>query len=289
VFASIWINTDNGALLFYVISICSLFGSATLPASTILTASLMVMWRQLYLPIVGTFGIFWLVKGRELKSVLVPILAIAFPCLIVIAYFIAWKGLTPPGFQEFNGVGPQPAVPLSALAFMGLLSPFYWSYFRRGIVDFVRMRPIYAILTLAAVVALWLSGPTNYDVAHGRWGAAIWSVVKIVPIGGTHSLIVLICAAIGAIVLASLVDAALRRNEFPFEIVALCLYLIGYSTQVEAFQRYIQDQILFTFGISSTRQHPDSATACIGPVILATLFGLLTSSRVYNLLPALFG
>ena len=81
------------------------------------------MWRQLYLPVVGTFGVFWLVKCRQLKFVLIAALAIAFPYLIVAAY-IAWKGLTPPSFQEFNGVGPQPVVPLSALAFIGILSPF---------------------------------------------------------------------------------------------------------------------------------------------------------------------
>jgi hypothetical protein len=289
VFASIWINTDSGALLFYVLSVCSLFGSRILPVSTIATASLMVMWRQVYLPVVGIFAVFWLVNGRRLKLVLIPALAIAFPCLIVAVYYIEWGGLTPPGFQEFNGAGHQAAAPLSALAFIGILFPFYWPYFRLSIIDFVRLRPIYVILIIAAVVALWLSGPTNYDLTSGRWGALIWSLAKIIPIGGKHSLIVLTCAVMGAIVLVSLLYDTLTKNEFPFEIAALCLYLVGYSAQVEAFQRYIQDPILFTFSISSTRRHPDSVRVCIGPLILATILGLLTAFRVYGILPTIFG
>jgi hypothetical protein len=289
VFASIWINTDNGALLFYVISVCILAGSSALPVSTIPTAILMVMWRQLYLPVVGAFGVFWLVNGDRLKFVLIPALAIAFPCLIVAVYYIEWGGLTPPGFQNFNGVGHQIALPLSALALIGLLTPFYWSYFRLGIVDFIRMRPVYLILIAAAVVALWLSGSTNYDSTSGRWGALIWSLARIVPIGGTHSIIVLMCSIIGAIVLVSLLHEALARHEFPFEIIALCLYLVGYCAQVEAFQRYIEAPVIFTFGISSIRRHPDSARICVGPLILATILGLLTAFRVYNIIPTVFG
>ena len=288
-FAAIWINTDDGALWFYTLIVAGGMLLDQLPAGMIALAAAMVFWRQIYLPVTGAFAVQW--AGKALSSspgsAVVPALAILVPGAIVAAYLLEWGALTPPGFQLFNGSGCKVAVPLSALALVGLFLPVYALYIGRPVLVFLRRHRLAALLLCLGVLGVWLIGPTSYDNQDGRWGAVIWVLAKALPTIGSRSPIVLAAATAGAIVLAALLVEGRKERALPFEVVALCLYFIGYSGQVEAFQRYIEAPILFTYAVSATRHEALSRHAWIGPVLLAAVLASASMLRAYGGLPRL--
>jgi hypothetical protein len=284
-FAAIWIETDDAALLFYelTVALASAVSSPLLPS--IAVACMLVMWRQIYLPVTGLFGIAWLIRGPRLRSLPLPLLAVLLPCVLMGIYFIAWKGATPPVFQGVNGVGLHVATPLAALGLTAILLPFYLGYQYPSLLRLLRTRRIVAALLAIAVTALWLLGPSTYDREHGRWGGVVWILAQHTPSVGARSPLILCLAILGALVLCSFVTDAIERHETPYETLALLLYLLGYSLQIEAFQRYVESPLLFTYGYVACRATHPARSAWIGPVFLAACFSILSMLRAYDILP----
>jgi hypothetical protein len=284
-FAAIWIATDNGALLFYELAVSVCLTGESVPLIAIAIGCALVMWRQVYLPVAGLFGLSWLLRDRRLSSFPVPFLAAALPCAIMGTYFTHWHGATPPGFQDFNGVGIHLATPASALALLALFLPFYWGYLNAVVINFLRAHRLAAVVLTIITTALWLIGPTDHNVPEGRWGSIVWTLAQHIPSIGSHSPLVLCLSILGVIVLASFVVDARARGEIPFETLAFLLYMIGFSLQIEAFQRYVEAPILFTYGLASARAAKTVRFAWLGPTGLALAFGTLSMLRAYDILP----
>lgn len=286
-FAAIWIATDNGAFLFYELAVAVAAAGVTVPFIAILIGAALVFWRQMYLPVSGIFGLSWLLQDRRIRRLPVPVLACVAPLCIIAAYFFAWHGLTPPGFQTFNGFGFHTGTPLAVLGLIALFSPFYIGYLREPLQLALRQKfLLFAILGTA--VCLWLMGPSSHDVEQGRWGGMIWTLARHGPIVlGSRSPVVLALALLGGLVLSSWIAEAHARREIPFDLLALGLYVLGYSLQVEAFERYVEAPVLFTYGFACARTGRSHRFAWIGPVALALLMGFASLMRVYGILPRL--
>jgi hypothetical protein len=87
----------------------------------------------------------------------------------------------------------------------------------------------------------------------GRWGSIVWTLAAQTPHIGTHSFVVLGLMALGIAALAAIMLHAFRENYFPAETLLLAFYLIGYSAQPLAVQRYVEPPILLTFATFAAR------------------------------------
>jgi hypothetical protein len=287
--AAIWINTDNGAFLFYELAVAVAAFSQTVPLTAIAISAAIVMWRQMYLPVTGIFGLSWLLRDRRLSTVTVPLLAGIVPCALLAVYYLHWGGFVAPRFQVFNASGSQVASPLSALALVGMFFPFYWGYVHAAMVGLLRNHRVVVTVIALAVLVLWLSGPTDYYRYGGRWGAVIWTLAKHTLTIGSHAPVVLVFAILGALVLAALIFDARTRDEIPYDVIVLLLYVAGYSLQTGAYQRYIELPVLFTYGFVSARANSPLRYAWIGPVALGVAVGALSMLRAYGFVPRIFG
>jgi hypothetical protein len=287
-FAAIWINTDDGALLWYELVVAIAASNITLPLAAVLLCSALVMWRQIYLPVTGIFVLSWLAKKRTLRSLPVPVLATVAPAAIVGIYYWYWKGLVPPNFKSFNDVRFQFATPLSALALIGLVLPFYFGYLYWPISKLLRLRPRAVLCITMGVAAAWCLGPTDHSVEWGRWGGVVWTLALHAPSFGAHSFAVLCLAIVGAIILVSMIAETWPWGKYSAGTICLVLYLVGYSLQMEAFQRYIEPQILFTYGFWASAEKNESRRAWLGPLFLAIMLMTLAAFRAYGLSSQIF-
>jgi hypothetical protein len=282
---AIWILTDDVALLLYTATLFIVLfdrGNGVLAGVT----GFFLSWsRQLFLPVLGVYGVELLRSGRSMtwREIGMTTLAILPGLSIVIYYALAWHGLTPPTYQAFNRSAFLPSVPLNALALTGLLAlPFSLTILRafatldKRHVAFVALG--FALLT----VVLWAFGQTNFDSSDGRYGSLIWLLSKHTPILGDHSPIVLILALLGGGVLAIMLVHAYAEEYYPAETVMLLLYYIANSAQVMAWQRYIEPVMLVTLAVFCVRVGNLRQRELIGPLAYAALFGLLTMGRLYG-------
>lgn len=301
--ASIWIVTDNGALLFYAAALWMALGPETRPRPGLravlagLAATLMVWWRQMYLPVVGAAGLCAMPSsgglGRRVRY-LVPMLG---PLLVMALYAREWGGITPPVMSHYARV--EPAVPLHALALVGLFGFAYGPYLAGGFSSAWRseMRAlprgtlgrVTLVAALLAVPGLWYAAATTYDEPAGRWGSLVWVLARKTPVLGDRSPAVLVLALLGGAILVLMAVRAARTRPFPTEFLFLVLYLAGYSAQPYAWQRYIEPQVMVTFGALCLREPIPPRWTWLGPAGMALLFAALAQARFWGAVPQLFG
>jgi hypothetical protein len=286
-FAAIWINTDDGALLWYELVVAMAASSLAPSLIAVFLCCALVMWRQIYLPVTGIFVVFWLAQKRTLRSLLIPMLATIAPAMIVGIYYWRWGGLVPPNFKSFNDVRYQFATPLSALALIGLFLPFYFGYLGTPIRNLLGLRPRVVLCAAMVVAAAWCLGPTDHSVAWGRWGGVIWTIALHTPALGSHSFAILCLAVVGAVTLVSMLTETWPWGRQSAGTICLMLYLVGYSLQMEAFQRYIEPQILFSYGFWASGEKNWSRRAWLGPLILAVMLATASAFRAYGVVPVL--
>lgn len=288
--ASIWIVTDNGALFFYAVVLFVLLfrrGHALLAGAS---TTLLVLWRQIYLPVVGAFFTPLLLGGRSRRAVLVAVSATV-PAVLTVGLFAwTWGGLTPPQFQGDHRFAMNLAVPLHALALTGLLAlpyvPFAGSL--RARLD----RPkLYAVILLAVGIGLvvWLPTESVYDRETGRWGSWVWYLARHSPALGGRAPLVLALVCVGALALLSMAVHSLEHRYFPAELLLLAFYFAGYSTQPFAWQRYIEPHTLLTLGVFCSRLGETRARVLAGPVLLSLGSSAMSLLRVYGVLPGMLG
>jgi hypothetical protein len=155
------------------------------------------------------------------------------------------------------------------------------------------------IISISVVVALalWLVGPTNYERSDnsvtgeraGRWGSIVWTLAAQTPHIGTHSFVVLGLMALGIPALVAIMLHAFRENYFPAETLLLAFYLIGYSAQPLAVQRYVEPPILLTFATFAARLPKARGEFDLVPVGLALIYATLTTLHNTEILGSVNG
>jgi hypothetical protein len=284
------ITTDNGAMLFYALGLWTLLFARDRPWLGALATSLMVIWRQLYLPVIGAFGLVWLLEGRKKRELLLGLAACIPPVLLVALYVYHWGGLTPEISRRYNEARFQAAVPLNALALTGLFAlPFALHLLAPLEALSTRDRRLAAAGGAAAALAIWLAGPSNYDSSAARWGSLVWALADRTPLILDRSPAVLLLAMLGGALLAAMLLLSHREQRVLPELFVLGCYFIGYSAQIFAWQRYIEPAIFLTLAVFSARRPSRWRLAPLGPLALAVLFMALTEARFWGVVGRVLG
>jgi hypothetical protein len=279
--SAIWINTDNLALLFYALLILIFLTNRSSVLGGI-TAFFLVFCRQVYLPVTAAFwppAIFPKIKTQSLKfAVSVTVCASA----IFLIYAWHWQGLTPVGTQNWNKfVGINYSSVLQAFSIAGLFAiPYSFLLFA----DIRYYQNKIAIMLSAAIIfslLIWLMSPTNWSEPAGRVGSLIWRLDQIPFHYNQHAVIILLLNIFGVFVFLNLISHAFYFRYYPIETMMLLFYLVGYSTQIFAFQRYVEIPILITYAMFSARIKKEPRYALIGPIVLAGLFVMLSIAHIW--------
>lgn len=290
--ASIWINTDNGAMLFYTLALYSMLFYTERVQWTAIAVLLMVMWRQIYLPVVGAFALPALLPGPDRKKRIILAVASVVPTALVVAiYANAWNGLTPGTTQTYNKFTLNFSVPLHAVALVGLYTCAYalllWPTLKE--LDAKGKKIAFGVGAAVGTV-LWAIAASNYDNQAGRWGSLIWVLAKKSPAIGDKSIVVLLLAILGSSTIAAMGWRAIRDRYYPPELLMLLGYFAGYSAQIFAWQRYIEPAIFITLGVHCARTDAKSSRlALAGPVLMAVVFGLMSELRIWGAVGRMFG
>jgi hypothetical protein len=287
---SMCITTDNGAMLFYALGLWTLLFARDRPWLGALANSLMVMWRQLYLPVIGAFGLVWLLEGRKKRELLLALAACVPPVLLVGLYVYHWGGLTPAVSRNYNEARFNVAVPLNALALTGLFAlPFALHLLAPLEALSARDRRLAAVGGGVVALGVWLAGPSSYDFDAARWGSVVWALAGKTPLIADRSPAVLLLAVLGGALLAAMLLLSHREQRVLPELFVLGSYLVGYCAQVFAWQRYIEPAIFLTLAVFSARRPSRWRLAPLGPLALAILFMGLTQARIWGLVGRVLG
>ncbi|MEQ8564604.1 MAG: hypothetical protein RMA76_06855 [Deltaproteobacteria bacterium] len=289
--AAIWINTDNGAMLFFALTLFSMLFYENRVYLAAISVLLMVMWRQIYLPVVGALAFPVLLPGDRKKTI-VRAIATVLPTVIVIGvYASAWGGLTPGTTQLYNKFTLNLSVPLHAVALTGLFALPYGLLLKPTFTGLdPRGRKIVLGVGVAIGLILWLIAASNHDNEMGRWGSLIWVLAKKSPGIGDKTFVVLLLAIAGATTLAAMGWRAIAERYYPIELMMLLAYFAGYSAQVFAWQRYIEPAIFLVIGVHCARtKEATPRFALAGPALMAAIFGLMSQLRIWGTLGQMFG
>lgn len=280
-----WVTTDDVALLLVLLAlILPVTGAVTLRCAMAfaIPAAAAVFVRQVHLWPVGAMALagalgspLGLFAPRSMRSAVdlpprwsrlgLACVAGAAPVAVVGILALMWDGLTPPYFRDFHDSGPNLATPAFALALAG----FFLLVLRPGrlitaLVELPRRRDVRLAIALALGASVALVVPTDYDMAAGRWGGALWQVVRLAPSIGDRSPVILLLAALGAAAGLILWRDAVRGGagrEVAVLGAAIILLVVVQSANAQCFQRYLEPPLLAALALAiAASARPASAT-----------------------------
>ena len=294
--AAIWITTDDAALLHYTLLLAALTFRPDRPMLAAAAALLLASWRQIYLPVAAAAAFF----ARPRRHRLLWALLAPLPAVLVVALYVhRWGGFTPKIAQQYNELTFRSSVPLQALALTGLFTIPYIAVLASPVVRALERRRLAwaAAVGALAALALWLGGPSAYDGEDGRWGSIVWLLARWTPVVAGRSPVVLVLAAAGAAVIATLLAHAAVTRQRPVELGMLLLCFAGISAQVFAWQRYVEPVVLLTLAIVAARigprapagASPPARWALAGPALLACGLAGMSQARLWGVIGRLLG
>lgn len=248
--AAIWLTTDNAALLFVTLAVG---GSIAMPLTFSRAArwsglaTLAVFFRQIHVWCIGPAGIALLLQTPLWSSEvgwrdwLLRAMVLLMPFALVGVFIALWGGLTPPVYADLHNAGANPASIVLTLAVFGV--------FGAPLVLFVINQPLVQsawlkMLIAAAVgIVLAIAIPSSYARDGGRWGGSLWEIAARTPTVDDRSIVLIILAAIGAMVLALWHTAAVergRRREVNLLMIALLAWSLAQAMNSQAWQRYVE-------------------------------------------------
>lgn len=278
--ASIWLTTDNAALLCVASALgcCTIArgGSARLLAGGAAAAGAVAV-RQVHLWLAAPLGFAGLIASplavivpralrwrdddpiaprRSWSALVAGVVAAAMPALVLL-YFTwrwGWRLLPQTSHPEIlkHMSGPNPAAPAFALALTGALGvfflPFGWSAVRR-----LRANDGAAWLIALLALGVALAPETSYlwtETSMPRAYGWLWRIVEKFPAPMERSVVIAAAAPFGALVLLVLYRAASdsgRRVQAGVLLLALLGWLCAQSMNSQAWQRYFEP--IITLGL----------------------------------------
>jgi hypothetical protein len=278
-----WLNTDNAAVLFILLT---LGVALELPAGGLayvrggLYLFLGVWVRQLALWAAGPFVFAALLAAATLRKSRPVVLAglALIPALLTLGGFaIAWGQLTPPRFAAQSGASPA-AIPFT-LAIVGMFGWFFAACAVR-VDDLVRGR---APVVAAGVGALLAIAPPTSESTHlqQRTGGGLWKTVDSTPTVADRSLLILVLATAGAVLLVGFWRAAQRAamtRPALVVLVAIASLALAQAGTVRTYQRYFEPALLVLLALLTTFAGPDRTRTIRAMAVLAAvqLFGVIS-------------
>lgn len=271
--SSCWITTDNAALAFVALALgCAAFGSGSARASALggVGATLAVAVRQLHVwPIAplslsmkagsGMLARFPIVRDVAAKLGLEPptesmnwtgfivgSLAVLAP-VALLGYFVwTWQGLMPPMYRELHASGvswSMPALALSLAAiFGGAFLAFGWEEIRA-----FRLRDPFVLGALGIGLLAALAPETSWKNDAGRRFGWLWEFVRRAPDVMERSLLFVLLAPVGALLLLAFWRAASKAGRARIATILLFSGVCWCAAQMmnaQAWQRYAEPPVL---------------------------------------------
>jgi len=285
---AVWLATDNAGWLvagLVLVDALRRGQSKRRLLTSGVAATVAVLIRQIHVwtvvPMLSRAATFWRRDGSTALTA-AAWLACASP-LVAIAFFVlAWHGLVPPAFRQAHGGGPNLATPPVALALAGIFGIFYIGSTNTGSTS-IGPRG-WMLIGTAAVMPVAVA--TDYAPDAGRWGGAVWSLVRATPHPFGRSLVLMPLAAVGAAVIVLLYErsrVAGRSTEARVLLVSLAAWIAVQTANSQAWQRYLEPGILIGLAwltALSTVRRSDQRTPvleAVGPIVLG---GLLAGAEV---------
>ena len=253
-----WLNTDNAAVLFILLTLgvalrLEVTGRAFARGGAYLFCGVWV--RQLALWAAGPFVFAAALAGRvvpglagtregdrNLRPLLLAVVAVA-PAVASLAVLAdAWGGLTPPATATQSGTSPA-AFPFT-LALVGL----FGIPFAACAVSRYDLRGRAPLAAATAALLLALAAPTSEtSELQRRTGGGLWKLVDITPVLAHRSLLIALLAPLGGVLLMGLWRAATGHgNSRPAAVllVAMLSLATAQAGTVRTYQRYFEPPLL---------------------------------------------
>jgi hypothetical protein len=248
-----WIVTDNPGLLCAAAALAAIFLLSN-PAGGWIAgalAGLAIFLRQLHVWLVVPLGLGALKRmktavGPRLRALaLVPLLV---PIGVLGALMARWHGLVPPAWQAAVSQGSISTAPLCYLfAVFFMLGIFYVVALPPGTIARSDWRSPWTLVAAAAGLLLALAGPTDFDVAAGRWGGYLWAAAAKLPLLGQRSVLFLLLTPLGAALLAVMTQRLVRQSQHGLAMLWLGAFLAWTATALPsrlALRRYFEPTVL---------------------------------------------
>ncbi|MEM0913118.1 MAG: hypothetical protein AAGK09_00735 [Planctomycetota bacterium] len=207
------------------------------------------------------------------------------PAVLAVGGLVAlWGGLTPPSFQ-LHVDGPNPAVPATILALLGVFGVFYLGWLtldpdadryadqdagpkRRLLPTPLEWAGGLGALVIAAAPA------TSFDADAGRW-SGIYNLVRMLPTVAERSPLMIVLATVGGLALARWLRLLPRHERWVLG-SAMLGFGLAMSSSGLAWQRYYEPMLLIWLALAAARSPRPGRVAWVGPVMLALLLGGVT-------------
>jgi hypothetical protein len=288
-----WLLPDNLAWLL-VVSILFLALGEPARARRLALASvllvLLVCVRQIHIWAAATvwIGGWMLVVGgaRPARGLIdrtyrtLPWVLATVPAFGALVMFVRhWGGLTPPRFQnELQGVNP--ATPAFILLQVAVISAAFFPWLAGPVQRAWRQqRGAVLVAALLGMVAALIPA-TTADLHAGRF-SGWWGVIERAPvIGGRTSLLVLLCAPIGAIVLASALLGLHARARAVLG-VSFLAFVAALTANYYCWQRYHEPFLLVLVPMLCVLQQQGTPRATgwrmLAPLAFAAMLAVISA------------
>lgn len=265
-----WLLPDNLAWLgvFAVVGLCIRARptwAALSVASVVLTG--LVFTRQVHLWCAGLIwltawigirhedpGLFRDPMKRFARTILAVCLTL--PAFLVVAWFVrTWGGLTPPRFQG-DMQGGNPATPAFLLVQVAILGVGFWPWLAPAACRLIRDHAATASFAIGIGLLAALIPETTNNPEAGRY-SGWWSLTAKAPVlMGRTSLIFVVLAPIGAVLLAGALRSVPRRAGWTL-LAALAGFTLAQSSTALSWQRYHEPFLLLLLAILAALQPPE--------------------------------
>ena len=280
--ATIWLTTDNAAMLFVVLALGGvLFGpySSAKNLRLGLYALLATGVRQIHVWLaapVALVGLLaaslpaafikllprwvsedpWLDRGCR-GSWLHPIagaISAAMPVGVLIWFVSMWGGLMPKatGYVELHNQGPNFAAPAFCLALVGTLGVFFLPFAWHRVAALIRKPADLVAVACAAGALLVALAPATSHLWKPRSYGWLWKIVEKAPDLGERSLVITALAPVGALVLLLMHRAACdagRRLPSLILLASLLGWLLAQTMNTMAWQRYFEPMVVVALAL----------------------------------------
>lgn len=219
---------------------------------------------------------------------------------VLVGFARLWEGMTPPLFKGQYPNLVNPATPAFVLALLAVLSAFFAGFVGPAAWRVLKERPWGLGLAMLAAAVVAAVPETTY--IHEQRSTGLWNLVKIGPvIGGHTSVVLLVLAPAGAWALLAWFCALGPRARWMF-LCAFGAFAAAQTATPLCWQRYIEPHLLMLLALSAAAVGPVApAGACrgverviraaapaarvAGPLVLAALFATLTARTIWNAEP----
>lgn len=289
----------GAAALNFTLAAALLFAVVLVRQSHFWTAGLLWLAAWIAAAPIGDGGLMGMLSSlpRRLRGIALAAVA-TLPAAAALAWFARmWGGMTPP---LFKGQYPELfnlATPAFILSLLAALSVFFGGFVGPAAWRVLKERPVGLALAMLAAAVVAAVPDTTY--VHEQRSTGLWNLVKIGPvIGGHTSVVLLVLAPAGAWALLAWFCALGPRARWMF-LCALGAFAAAQTATPLCWQRYIEPFLLMWLALAAAAVGPvEPPGACrgverviraaapaarvAGVLALAALSAALTARTIWN-------